>query len=324
MADMALTTIFGGALVLLVLLLCFAYVATILLSPPPIRVVPSELKCRSAKSGAKFKDLSDITKSTASVDLTIVIPAFNEVPRLPSMLVTTIEHLAKPECSKRTYEILIVDDGSSDGTADLAVNLAQKYSSTDIRVVSLHRNLGKGAAVRHGMLHSRGRRLLMADADGASRFEDLEMLWAEMNKMTPEDSPAVVVGSRAHLVDTEAVVKRSFLRNLAMRALHLTLRLIGVGHVRDTQCGFKLFSREAARAIFPYQHLTGWIFDVEILLLAKMQSIPVAEVPINWSEVPESKLRLMRDSLLMFRDLLVLRANHLTGRWAIPRKTKTQ
>ncbi|KAL5536761.1 hypothetical protein ACEPAF_584 [Sanghuangporus sanghuang] len=324
MADVALPTIFGGALILVLLLFCFAYIATILLSPPPIKVVPTELKYRSAKSGAKFKDLPDITKSTASIDLSIVIPAFNEVPRLPSMLVTTIEHLAKPECSRRTYEILIVDDGSSDGTADLAVNLARKYSSTDIRVVSLHRNLGKGAAVRHGMLHSRGRRLLMADADGASRFEDLEMLWAEMNKMAPEDSPAVVVGSRAHLVDTEAVVKRSFLRNLAMHALHLTLRLIGVGHVRDTQCGFKLFSREAACAIFPYQHLTGWIFDVEILLLAKMKSIPVAEVPINWSEVPESKLRLMRDSLLMFRDLLVLRANHLTGRWAVPRKTKTQ
>ena len=109
-----------------------------------------------------------------------------------------------------------------------------------------------------------------------------------------------------------------------MRALHLTLRLVGVGHVRDTQCGFKLFSREAARSIFPFQHLSGWIFDVEILLLAKMQCIPVAEVAINWSEVPESKLRLMRDSLLMFRDLLILRANHLTGRWSVSHKLKTQ
>lgn len=109
-----------------------------------------------------------------------------------------------------------------------------------------------------------------------------------------------------------------------MYALHLTLRLVGVGHVHDTQCGFKLFSREAAQAIFPYQHLTGWIFDVEIILLAKQQHIPVVEVPINWSEVPESKLRLMTDSLLMFRDLLVLRANHLTGRWSIPKKMKSQ
>ena len=170
--------------------------------------MPSELKYRSASSGSKLKDLPDITKtSDADVDLSVVIPAFNEVPRLPSMLATTIEHLAKPGCSGRTYEILVIDDGSSDGTADLAVNLAKKYASIDIRVVSLHKNQGKGAAVRHGMLHSRGRRLLMADADGASRFEDLEMLWGEMDQMAPNDSPAVVVGSRAHLVNTEAVVK---------------------------------------------------------------------------------------------------------------------
>lgn len=109
-----------------------------------------------------------------------------------------------------------------------------------------------------------------------------------------------------------------------MYALHLTLRLVGVGHIRDTQCGFKLFSREAARAIFPFQHITGWIFDVELLLIAKQLGIPTAEVAIAWSEVPESKLRLMRDSLLMFRDLLVIRANQLTGRWKAPKKLKAQ
>ena len=259
------------------------------------------------------------------------------------MLASTIKHLSGRAYRKRSREIIIVDDGSSDGTADVAISLAQKYASEDIRVVSLENNTGKGGAVRHGMLHSRGRRLLMVDADGASRFEDLEMLWKEMDKLAPGDEPAVVVGSRAHLVNTEVVVKvsvqiypmmlpsdrhlrpqRSVLRNLAMRALHMTLRLIGVGHVRDTQCGFKLFTREAARTIFPYQHLNGWIFDVEILLLAKEQHIPVAEVPITWTEVPESKLKLVRDSLLMFRDLLVLRANHLIGRWTIPQKIKTQ
>lgn len=108
---------------------------------------------------------------------------------------------------------------------------------------------------------------------------------------------------------------------MAMYALHVTLRIVGVGHIRDTQCGFKLFSREAARAIFPYQHLTGWIFDVEILLLAKYLAIPVAEVPIAWSEVPESKLKLIRDSLRMFVDLLVLRTNHIIGHWTVPKRS---
>jgi len=102
--------------------------------------------------------------------------------------------------------------------------------------------------------------LLMADADGASRFEDLESLWEAMDALTPDDDdddddgPAIVVGSRAHLVGSAAVVKRSLLRNILMHGLHLILRIVGVGHIHDTQCGFKLFSRSAARQIFPNQH----------------------------------------------------------------------
>ena len=103
-----------------------------------------------------------------------------------------------------------------------------------------------------------------------------------------------------------------------MYGLHTILRLVGVGHIRDTQCGFKLFSRAAARRVFPYQHLTTWIFDVEVLLLAKQQAIPVAEVPIAWHEVSGSKLNVVTDSLQMLRDLLVLRANVLVGRWKAP------
>ena len=102
-----------------------------------------------------------------------------------------------------------------------------------------------------------------------------------------------------------------------MYGLHTVLRLVGVGHIRDTQCGFKLFTRSAAQHIFPHQHLTGWIFDVELLLYAKQLNIPVAEVPIAWEEVPASKLKLVRDSIRMFTDLLVLRLNQLYGRWGV-------
>ena len=139
------------------------------------------------------------------IDLTVVIPAYNETKRLPSMLTSTVNHLET--VSKRSYEIIIVDDGSSDGTADFALKLASSYANSDIRVVSLVKNLGKGGAVRHGMLHGRGRRLLMVDADGASRFEDLELLWKAMDKVSPKEEAAVAIGSRAHLVKTEAVVK---------------------------------------------------------------------------------------------------------------------
>ncbi|KAH6915783.1 nucleotide-diphospho-sugar transferase [Coprinopsis sp. MPI-PUGE-AT-0042] len=218
--------------------------------------------------------------------------------------------------NKRTVEIIIVDDGSTDKTSSVALDLAKKYASYDIRVVTLEKNIGKGGAVRHGMLYSSGERLLMADADGASRIDDLEALWTTMDELSREDNvPAVVVGSRAHLVKTEAVVKRSFIRNVLMYGLHTVLRIVGVGHIRDTQCGFKLFSRSAAQQIFPSQHLPTWIFDVELLLLAKYLRIPVAEVPIEWHEVAGSKLNVVTASVQMLRDLLIVRANHMLGIW---------
>ena len=108
------------------------------------------------------------------------------------------------------------DDGSRDGTADLALKLGAQYPQSDVRVVVLEKNIGKGGAVRHGMLHARGRRLLMVDADGASRFEDLELLWSAMDEISPKGEVAVVVGSRAHLVKTEAVVKVRSLSNLVV------------------------------------------------------------------------------------------------------------
>jgi dolichyl-phosphate beta-glucosyltransferase len=277
------------------------------------------------------------------VDLTVVIPAYNETARLPSMLATTIAHLQStsttPPSKTKTYEIIIVDDGSSDDTSTVSLDLARQYPRSDIRVVTLEKNLGKGGAVRHGMLSGRGNRLLMVDADGASRFEDLELLWKAMDELAPGNGAAMAIGSRAHLVKTEAVVKvqyhlfhalvlgltrspfryqRSFLRNVLMYGLHTILRIMGVGHIRDTQCGFKLFSRAAAQQIFPMQHLTTWIFDVELLLLAKHLRIPVAEVAVEWHEVAGSKLNVVTDSLQMLRDLLVLRVNHLLGRWQTP------
>ncbi|KAG6908900.1 hypothetical protein DXG01_002878 [Tephrocybe rancida] len=295
------------------------YLALIFWSPPPIITHDSEKKYRSymSKKPLALTPLAD----SSTVDLTVVVPAYNETERLPIMMSSTIAHLTS--LKSRTFEILVVDDGSTDGTSDTALKLAAKYSKSNIRVVTLEKNIGKGGAVRHGMLYSSGERLLMADADDASRIEDLEALWKTLDTLAPNKGAGVVVGSRAHLVKSEAVVKRSFLRNILMYGLHTILRIVGVGHIRDTQCGFKLFSRAAARQIFPAQHLPTWIFDVELLLLAKQLRIPVAEVPIEWHEVAGSKLNVMTASLQMLRDLLIVRANHLLGRWkAVPVKEK--
>jgi len=147
------------------------------------------------------------------------------------------------------------------------------------------------------------------------------LLWNALDEIEV-DGHGVTVGSRAHLVGTDVVVKRSFVRNLLMRGLHLCLKTLGVGHIQDTQCGFKLFTRESARLLFPPMHIAHWIFDVELLLLAHLLGVPVAEVPIAWHEVQGSKINLMSDSITMLKDLIILRVNYAIGRWAVMRRLK--
>jgi dolichyl-phosphate beta-glucosyltransferase len=206
----------------------------VLWSPPPIITHDSEKKYRSHLSPVTPVPLSFLDDQ-ASVDLSVVIPAYNETARLPSMLASTIDHLASTASNGRTYEIIIVDDGSTDNTAFEALEIAHKYPTSDIKVVVLEENLGKGGAVRHGMLFASGSRLLMVDADGASRFEDLELLWKAIDELAPTNEPAVAVGSRAHLVKTEAVVKVcGFLFGNA-RVLFLTIHSLLFSAIVNTQ-----------------------------------------------------------------------------------------
>ena len=187
------------------------YAALVILSPAPREEHPSEKTYRSARSPTKHLPLGSIA-DPPTLDLSVIVPAYNETERLPGMLQDAIDHLTKSGLKGRTYEFVVVDDGSTDGTAELALKFAVDSPKSEIRVVQLVRNAGKGGAVRHGMLHARGRRLLMVDADGATRFADLEDLWKEMDKIAPNEEASVVVGSRAHLVKTEAVVKVRYVR----------------------------------------------------------------------------------------------------------------
>ena len=182
------------------------YAALVLWSPQSIATYSSEKNYRCRASPNKPVPLPSID-DPAAVDLSVIVPTYNETKRIPKMLDAAINHILS--LPKRKTEILIVDDGSTDGTVDLALEHAKENSKVEIRVIAREKNSGKGGAIRHGMLHSRGKRLLMVDADGASRFEDLELLWAALDRLDENnpDHAAIAIGSRAHLVKTEAVVK---------------------------------------------------------------------------------------------------------------------
>ncbi|KAK5110193.1 hypothetical protein LTR62_006189 [Meristemomyces frigidus] len=233
---------------------------------------------------------------------------------------------------KRGWEIIIVSDGSRDKTVDVVLDFARTHQLGQpaptpkgpwnsagkptnitpgaIRIVQLEENRGKGGAVTHGMRHARGTYVVFADADGASRFSDLGSLVVGCEKAKDKQGRVVGVGSRAHMVGTEAVVKRSLLRNLLMRAFHLCIWLLTTkltAKIKDTQCGFKLFSRPSLPFIIPYMHSEGWIFDVEMLMLAESAEIPMVEVAVGWKEVGGSKLNVVKDSLGMAVGLALLR-----------------
>lgn len=167
------------------------------------------------------------------------------------------------------------------------------------------------------MRHIRGKYAIFADADGATRFSDLAALLKRLEEVETPDGYGIAVGSRAHMVHTDAVVKRSFIRNFLMYSFHTLLKTVGVREIGDTQCGFKLFTRKAVQVVFKDLRTEGWIFDIEILLLARYKGIPVVEVPVNWHEVEGTKLNLVKDSLRMAWDLGIVRIAYAVGVYKI-------
>ncbi|VEL07857.1 unnamed protein product [Protopolystoma xenopodis] len=254
------------------------------------------------------------------VDLSVIIPAYNESVRLPIMIGDALDYLSTRESRGNfTYEVIIIDDGSTDGTSQVALKYSQKFTTDVFRVLTLHKNRGKGAAVRIGMLSARGRILLFADADGATKFSDVEKLEKKLSSLTASrwnGSNAVICGSRAHL-ESDVLAKRHPFRNLLMYCFHFAVWILCVKGIRDTQCGFKLFSRSAARVIFHNQHVERWAFDVDVLYLANYFGISIAEVPVSWHEVDGSKLVPVLSWLQMAKDLLSIRLRYALGAWKI-------
>jgi dolichyl-phosphate beta-glucosyltransferase len=240
-------------------------------------------------------------------DLSIIIPAYNEEKRLPRALGLLRDYFAARKADTGEVEILVVDDGSADGTARVVEDWSRQMPT--LRLVSNGTNRGKGYSVRHGMLEARGRVALFTDADLSSPIEESEKLFAAIR-----NGNDVAIGSRA-LDRSLIAVRQARTRELAGIIFNGFVRLFTGLPFHDTQCGFKAFVREPSQIVFQQQRIEGFGFDPEILFLAQRHGLRAAEIPVRWGHDPASKVHVLFDSVRMFGDLIYIRWNWLLGRY---------
>ena len=229
---------------------------------------------------------------TAPVSLSVVIPAFNEEKRLPRTLASILAFLRG---RGETFEVVVVDDGSSDGTAEVA-----RQAGPEVRVLQNPGNRGKGYSVRNGMLNASGAWRLMSDADLSTPIEELDRLKEALTR-----GGEVAIASRA-VVGANLEKRQSSAREFSGRFFNLLVRILHLPGIKDTQCGFKLFSKAAAEAAFQDARLDGFAFDVEALVRARRAGFQILEVPVTWRNDEQSRVSLGR-GLAAFVDLFRLK-----------------
>jgi len=240
--------------------------------------------------------------SASAIDLSIVIPAYNEEARLAATLTDLVEFLHRQAW---TWEIRVVDDGSADATAQIVEERARQ----DARIVlqrEPHR--GKGGAVKAGLLAATAAFRFICDAD-------LSMPVKELPRFLPPQvqNVAIVIGSREG--HGARRIGEPLIRHLAGRVFNYIVQTLSVPGVEDTQCGFKMFTAAAVEAIFPRVTVDGWAFDIEVLTIARAKGLSIAEVPIEWHYRRESQLNLMRDGMSMLKELLRIRRRTIKGEY---------
>ncbi len=231
--------------------------------------------------------------------LSVIIPAYNEEKRLPKTLREIDGYLKKQSYD---YEILVVNDGSKDSTAIVARNLSPEIKN--LKLINNHKNQGKGAVVRQGMLSAQGDYRLFTDADNSTSIDQVEKMWPEFKK-----GYEIVIGSR----DIKGAVldpPQPFLRNIILgEGFKLYRKLIvGLWGIQDTQCGFKCLTRGAAEKIFPKCLINRWAFDPEILVVGKLLGYKIKEIPVLWKNDPESRVK-FKGMMRMATDLIKIRLN---------------
>jgi len=239
--------------------------------------------------------------------LSVVIPAYNEVERLPNTLCDAYDWLTAHHHGG--FEMIVVDDGSDDDTRACVTDLLA--ARPHITLLPPHANLGKGGAVRRGMCHATGDIRLFMDADHSTHIKEVEKVFAAMH-----DGAAVVIASRQH-PQSDISRHQSWLReHMGMGFNWLMHNCVDLSF-QDTQCGFKAFSAMAADAVFSRAKLDGFSFDVELLFLAQRLALPIAEIPVQWINEPNSKVRMLIDPMKMFTDIVRIRRLHQETDFAI-------
>ena len=244
-----------------------------------------------------------IVSPNPAYDLSIIIPSYNEESRLPGSLEKIASYI---NARQRKTEVIVVDDGSTDRTATVARQYAEKISN--LRVLSNGVNRGKGFSVRHGSLEAKGNIILFTDADLSAPIEEADKLLRAL------DDHDVAIGSRAmnrQLIEAHQSAFREFAGVLFNKIVRTILRLPFV----DTQCGFKAFRGDRCQIIFEQQTIERFGFDPELLYLARHHGLSIVEVPVRWSHSPATKVSLLKDSVQMFADVFIIRWNGLMGRY---------
>jgi len=231
--------------------------------------------------------------------LSVVVPAYNEEARLGATLRRIREYLeSRPYAS----EIIVVDDGSTDRTSEVAAEALRGRDG--VRILRRAENRGKGASVKEGMLAAAGELILFTDADLSTPIEEVEKMLRRI-----EAGADIVIGSRA-LKESDIQVRQNRLREMMGRTFNVFVRTCALEGISDTQCGFKLFKRMAARTVFPDLGTCGFCFDVEALYIARQRGLRIDQVPVIWRNSPQSRVHIVSSSTRMIWDLLGIRRRH--------------
>ena len=234
--------------------------------------------------------------------LSVIVPAYNEEGRLPKTLAEIDKYLRKQSYN---YEILVVNDGSKDKTAEVAKNLMSEIKN--LKATGYDKNQGKGYAVRFGMLEAKGEYRLFTDADNSTSIDQVERMWPEFKA-----GYDIVIGSR-DIKGAKLSVAQSWIRMRIGDIFNLLVQITcGLWGLWDTQCGFKGFTKKATEDIFPKCRINRFAFDPEILVIAKKMGYKIKEIPVTWVNDPESKVKI-KSMIKMGVDLIKIRLNLIKG-----------